>query len=220
MMLAPERDSSLPAASMVLEVGKRLDQLVSHRVPRLEQLCDDLQQHAGNWNGAALERALVAHGAALAALDFALLVAPGLRAGPLERHEAAFRRQAAAVADCTEVTWGAVKDFVEYSARESVEAEALVSDFVMEARGIQRQAGEARNTAAALVADVHAREAEASVDESRRAWASLALKASALLQRVARLEEVCATSHRVQSSTYRIRDERAALVADAVGAAL
>lgn len=212
MMLAPERDSSLPAATLVLDVGKRLDLLLAQRLHRLEQLRASLQRHAADWNGAALERALLAHMTGLAGLDFGLLVGPGLRAGPLERHEAAFRRQAAAVADCTEVTWGAVKDFVEFSARETVAAEALVSDFVMEARPIQRQAAEARGSAAAMLADAHAREAAAGADVSRRAWAELALKAAALQQRVARIEEVCATSHRVQSTTYQIRDERSALV--------
>ncbi|HEY8359301.1 MAG TPA: hypothetical protein VIL30_17770 [Ramlibacter sp.] len=211
MMMAPERQS-LPTVSLVLEVGKRLDQLLAQRLPRLEQLRGDLHAHASDWNGAALERALLAHLAALAGLDLGLLVGAGLRAGPLERHEAAFRRQAATVADCTEVTWGAVKDFVEFSARETVAAEALVSDFVMEARAIQRQAGDARTTTAAVLADVHAREAGATGDASRRALAELALKAAALQQRVTAVEDLCATSHRVQSTTYQIRDERSALV--------
>jgi len=210
MMIAPDR-TSLPTAGLVLELGKRLDQLLAQRLPRLEQLRGELHAHARAWNGAPLERALLAHLAALAGLDFSLLVAPGLRAGPLERHEAAFRRQAAAVADCTEVTWGCVKDCVDYCAREMVEAEALVSDFVMEARAIQRKAAEARLAVGAVLADVHAREAGAG-EATRAGLAGLALKAASLQQQVAGIEDLCATSHRVQSVTYQIRDERAALV--------
>jgi len=201
----------LPTAGLLLELGKRVDQLLAQRLPRLEQWRGDLQAHARGWNGAALERALLAHLAALAELDFSLLVAPGLRAGPLERHEAVFRRQASAVADCTQVTWGCVKDFVDYCARETVAAEALVSDFVMEARAIQRKAAEARLALSAVLADVQAREADAG-EVTRAGLAGLALKAVSLQQRVAAIEDLCATSHRVQGTTYQIREERAALV--------
>lgn len=210
MMTAPVHDS-LPTTSLVLDVSSRLDRLLAQRLPRLQQLGGELRAHAAGWNGAALERALSAHLAALGGLDFGLLVGPGLRAGPLERHEAAFRRQAAAVADCTEATWSTVKAFVESGARETVQAEGLVSDFVMEARGLQRQSGEAGKTLAAVLADLHAREANASADTSRRALAELALKAAALRQRVAVIEDLCATSHRAQGASYRVRDAQGAL---------
>lgn len=211
MMLAPARNSCVPAAVAVLDLGRRLDRLLAQRLPRLAQVGAGLQRHAADTGGAQLEQVLLAHAASLDALDFTLLVAAGLRAGPLVRNEAAFRRQAAMVADCTEATWGAVKDFVETGAREAVAAESLLSDLVMEARAIQRQAGEARATTTALVAEAQARAAGEAGDDLRGAWTEQGARGDALLQRIAGIEALASSSRRVQSGSYRVRDEQVAL---------
>ena len=121
----------------------RVRALVERQLPRLAQLTASMRQRVLAAGGSEVEAALRAHLDVVNALRFELLVSPGLRAGPRDSDEAAFRRQVAAVADCTESSWLAIRRYMEQGAVNPGEGELLASEFTMEFRALHRRVADA-----------------------------------------------------------------------------
>ena len=194
--------------SFVLEAQARLSWMTAKQLPRLAQLREAMEQQSAVWHGAALERALSDHLASVAALRFELLISPGLRAGPLDRDEAAFRLQVAMVSSCTETTWAEIKRFLERSGH-SDEAADTFSDFILEVRSVQRGVAELMPQLDQLAHELKAREANAGSEVGRQALAELTLKAAAVMERLQQLRVLHDSGYAVQKIGYRLGDEGA-----------
>ncbi len=195
--------------SFVLEAQGRLQRIVASQLPRLEELRSALAAQAADGAGTKLERVLPEHLAAVAALRFELLVAPGLRADPLPRDEATFREGVVAVTERTEATWGAIRDFVERGAGQAGEIAEDYADFILEVRSIQRTETELGPALREVAEQLRLRTANAASDVSRQALAELQRKVDGLLHRLAQLRAVCEAGHRVQRLAYELADENA-----------
>jgi hypothetical protein len=208
MTHAPAAAAPLSPA-FVLEAQTRLAWMTAKQLPQLAQLCEMMEKRAAHWQGAALEQALCDHLAAVEALRFELLVGAGLRAGPLDRDEVAFRTQVALVSSCTESAWTEIRGFLE-RAEPAGHADEPFSDFTLELRSVQRGVAELTPQLERLLQDLKNREAEAATALGRQALAELAQKAVAVLQRLQRLGRLHAAGHEVQKLAYRLGDEGAA----------
>ncbi|TWO69983.1 hypothetical protein FN976_16690 [Caenimonas sedimenti] len=205
----PELPAGPLSPSFVLEAQARLSWMTAKQLPHLAQLREAMEQRSAAWQGAALERALSDHLAAVAALRFELLISPGLRAGPLDRDEAAFRLQVAVVSSCTESTWAETKRFLECSGH-SDEAADTFSDFILEVRSVQRGVAELLPQLEQLMQELQAREAAAGSEIGRQALAELRLKAATVMERLQQLRVLHDAGYQVQKIGYRLGDESAA----------
>lgn len=170
----------------------RQERLLGNRLRTLAQAAEALRQHLAAWPGRGLAGALAAHQAAACSLRFERLVGAGLRAGPSERDEAAFRREVAAVSECTERTWAAVRDALRVVASAPIESDAVVLDFVVECRGLQVQEA---GVAAALAG-------------GQDAWSA---QDGAALDRLRQVQQVRAAGAGAQAAAYLLLDGRASL---------
>lgn len=173
----------------------RQQRLLDKRLRTLAGAAEALQQHLASWPGRGLAPALAAHQAAACSLRFERLVGAGLRAGPSERDEAAFRGEVAAVSQCTERTWAAVRDALHAVASAPIESDAVVLDFVMECRGLQVQEA---GVAAAL----------AGAGGRQDAWPA---QDGAALDRLRQVQQVRAAGAGAQAAAYLLLDGRASL---------
>lgn len=173
----------------VARAPARQERLLDNRLRTLGQAAQALRQHLAGWPGRGLAPALAAHQAAACSLRFERLVGAGLRAGPSEREEAAFRREVAAVSECTERTWAAVRDALRVVACAPIESDAVVLDFVVECRGLQVQEA---GLAAALAGGGGGQD-------------------GAALDRLRQVQQVRAAGAGAQAAAYLLLDGRASL---------
>jgi hypothetical protein len=187
----------------VLQVEERLRRVQTQQLPKLEQLRADLQRELSCADADALLEALQEHVDATAGLRLDLLVPQGLRAATPRRDEAAFRAQVVALAHCTEGTWSAVKSFMAVSIAQPPKVDPLLSDFIMEVRGVQK-----RGEDCATVLQQWLPDASAGASESTQ---ELARRALACGHRVETLLALCDAARDVRRLVHDLEQERASL---------
>ncbi|NML44676.1 hypothetical protein HHL11_13005 [Ramlibacter sp. G-1-2-2] len=129
---------SIPPAALLRSADVSLRDLARGKLPRLHALSGELRREAAQAEAAPLLAAFAEHLAASRALRFELLIPPGLRAAASRADEAAFRVQVQRVVDATAGTWTALRFYMGASAGAAARCDVLLSEFVMQARGLER----------------------------------------------------------------------------------
>lgn len=194
----------------VVRAGASLEGLAGQRLRVLSAAAQALRGHLARWPGPLLGPALAAHQEAVCLLHFERLVGAGLRAGPSERDEAAFRREVAAVSECTQVTWDAVRNALQAVASAPVESDAVVLDYVIEFRALQRKEAEVSAKLASLSGDL-GRQAEAAAATGGADATALLERSTAAMRRLRQIQQVRAAGAGVQAAAYLLLDGRASL---------
>jgi hypothetical protein len=194
-------------------VRERLQGLLAQRLPRVRELGAQVREHASRWQLEPLDAALGAQRAAIAALQFPLLVPVGLRAGSLPRQKEAFRRQVTDVARCAELAWTALQGYLQDCAvRGPGEGHALFA-FSRALRHLEQHVAEAAQLAAGAMADLHLQSAATSSAMGRQGYAGLSAKAAELTAELARLQAACTAGRLLRDTAVGLADEREALAA-------
>ncbi len=155
----PVRDAGAgsPEPGRAAPVPPRVLGLFARQLPRLQDLAGALEEQVAATQAADLHATLQTHAHAISALRFDLLVAPGLRAGPLERDLASFRAQVLAVSESTAAPWSAARRHLEMTAGARARAATLGAEFTMEFRGLMRRVAEESQSTATLQQHLEAR---------------------------------------------------------------
>ncbi|TFZ08391.1 hypothetical protein [Ramlibacter humi] len=190
----------------------RVRGIAAQQVPKVREAALALREQVVSWDFAGLESVLLSHLNGLAGLRFDLLVSPGLRAGPLERDQAAFRGQVAAVSDCTEATWRALRRTLELGKGARGEAEALAAEFAMESRSLLRRVAEESRTAGALQATLQARAHQAATEAARKALHDMAARNGGVFGLLDRLQRLCDAARPLQASAYELAEAHTELL--------
>jgi len=178
---------------------------------RLRESVRALHAHLQECGCGKLQSALHAHWASVGALHFELLVSPGLRAGPLERDAARFRREVAAVSECTEITWSALRQFMEKAAGHRAGTEALACDFALELRTIQRRVTDATQSAATMHSHLAARADALPGLSGKPAFSELVARNTVDCRLLETLQQLCDSARPAQGTAFQLAENQGAL---------
>jgi hypothetical protein len=130
-------------------------------------------------------------------------VPQGIRASTSRRDEASFRAQVVAMAHCTEATWAALKTFMAVSSAQPARVDPLLSDFIMDVRGVQKRCEECAAVLRQWQPDPPGVGAEGAQE--------LATRAIGCGQRVETLLALCDAARDVRRLVHDLEQERASL---------
>lgn len=207
-MHATTSNSVFPGRGSLRFVERTLAEIARVHVPRLQSLCQELRRELTAADAAPLVDALTEHHAAASALGFDLLIPRGLRAAVSRGEAAAFHGQVQRLVDATALTWGELRSFLGASAGSAAGADVLLSEFVMQARAVQRGAG--------ACAEPLARARQAARAAAPAGWpvapaghAEFVARLEAMAARCDALEAACDAARRVRRLAQELAQDRA-----------
>lgn len=197
-------------AAHLMQASRSTHSLASRELPEVHRLGAEMRAAASLWCGNGLALILRAHVGSLDAMRFELLVAQGLRSAPNHHDREAFRLQVEDVTTCTHLTWLHLRDFLVQDAPGD-SLDPLTGDFIMAARGAQREVAKTLESVEYLARGLDGREQGANSDASRLALSELKAKARAQRERLLAMQPFCAAARDVQRAAYAWADEKRAL---------
>jgi hypothetical protein len=195
------------AASLAAATHQLLDSMVGKRVPRLEKLRNQLQQHADIGSGfAEMDGAVDKLHREMGALDF-------LRGRNGGGEAVEFVQQGAALRAASEHLAGLAAGFTEANGADGPVMRLLWIELVIESRSLHKRVRQGAHWLAQLDRDLRARRTAASADVTQRALGELSRRAQGLHERLQTVHRLCGHVRTLHVVCEQLATERRALAA-------